>query len=38
VGDVREQFDVVSVEIRGFARATGATPEGVPASLVFRRR
>ena len=38
VREIMEQFDVGTLEIRGFARTTGATPGRVPAPLVFRRR
>lgn len=38
VREVMEQFDVGTLEIRGFARTTGAAPGRTPAPLVFRRR
>lgn len=37
VREAMEQFDVRTLEIRGFARTTGAAPGRVPEPLVFRR-
>ena len=37
VREVMEQFDVRMLEIRGFARTTGAVPGRIPGALVFRR-
>ena len=37
VREVMEQFDVRMLEIRGFARTTGAAPGRIPGPLVFRR-